>query len=120
MIIDEFNRIIKSFGIKHIYLRKYDIRMDKDNPWINEGGFILVYYKDQQEKMMYSWRDENEFLVGINNRYNIFDISKDFLVVISWNEIELDSKDCEFFKIVSESCSLDEIRLKMQLCGYKI
>jgi hypothetical protein len=104
-MIDEFNSIIKAYGIDAMYLR---ICSDWDDIDIK-----LIYCYNSEEQVMYRWNDAEDFIYGNNTRYSIFELFKEF----SAYSVFYDSDCFEFCKFVSWCKSLEEIKLKMQLMG---
>jgi hypothetical protein len=105
-MIDEFNSIIKAYGIDNMYMRICTVWDDIE----------LIYCYNGEEQVMYRWDDEEDFIYGNKTRYSIFELFKEY----SEYSVFYDGDCFEFYKLVSSCDSFDEIKLKMQLCGYKI
>ena len=102
-MIDEFNRIIKAYGIDKMYV---EMCMD----W---ADIKLMYCYNGKGEVMYRWDDEEDFIYGNNTRYSIFELFEEY----STYSVFYDGDCFEFCKFVSRCKSLEEIKLKMQLMG---
>jgi hypothetical protein len=107
MIIDEFNMIIKTYGIDKMYMRICTVWDDIE----------LIYCYSGEEQVMYKWDDEEDFIYGTNTKYSIFELCKEFVCYGSAYCVFYDNDCFEFCKLVSGCETFDEIRLKMQLMG---
>lgn len=106
-MIDEFNRIIKAYGIDKMY-----VKIPNDCTAIK-----LIYCYDGEEQVMYGWNDEEDFIYGNNTRYSIFELFEEFVCYGSAYSVFYDIDCFEFCKLVSGCDTFDEIRFKMQLIG---
>jgi hypothetical protein len=102
-MIDEFNSIIKAYGIDAMYVKMC----------VDCTDIKLIYCYDGEEEVLYRWNDEEDFIYGNNSRYSIFELFKEY----SAYSVFYDGDCFEFCKLVSGCDTFDEIRFKMQLIG---
>jgi hypothetical protein len=101
--IDEFNSIIKAYGIDTMYVKMC----------VDCTDIKLIYCYDGEEEVLYRWNDEEDFIYGNNTRYSIFELFKEY----SAYSVFYDGDCFEFCKFVAGCETFEEIRLKMQLIG---
>lgn len=121
-VIDEFNSIIKAYGIKSIYLTikgNNKVKLD-ENSSVYDDMIYMFFHPIDKDELLYSWRSIDDFLNGSDISYSIFELCHDLMMTERECDIFKEDGCFEFCELVSGCETFDEIKLKMQLCGYKI